>query len=108
VQRSGTSDRVEGGVGNVAIDLAANHEPGATVDDLEARPSGPERGIDVASKGVECLVVVAVEVEELESSHPSLPYIRLNRACNARPVQPSTNTIRDVGAVNDAPPTVLW
>jgi hypothetical protein len=77
VERSGTSHRVKGGVGNVAIDLAAHHEAGPSVDYLEAGSPGAQGGIHVASKCVESFVIVAIEVEELEIGHAFPPFVRV-------------------------------
>ena len=69
MERPWTCDGIKGGVGNVAVDLAADHEAGPAIDHLEADSPGAQRGIHMASKCVESLVIMAVEIEELEFGH---------------------------------------
>src|SRR5580698_5587378 len=69
VQSPWPSNGIKGWVGDVPVDLAAHHESRLSIDYLEARSSGTERGIHMAGEGIQRLVVVAIEIEELESRH---------------------------------------
>ena len=63
-ERAGLGHRVEGGVGDVAVHLAANDQPAATVDLGPPDPPAAQALVLVPGEGVLGLVVVVVEVED--------------------------------------------